>query len=346
MNGQRMLVHAGLSVVIAVLTFAVISTDTGFELFEWPILSRLIQAEAPPADDRIVLVDIDPSRSPQYGDWPWPRAVIADIVQRIRRAGPAVIGMTIVLPVPRDPQGDQAIIRATVPYFDTVLGGVVDSRMIPFMLNTPEWAKGQAGAGYLDMSRDVYGNVVGIGGVRNVPGARMVPFSWEIARRALGDDSGLPDLTADRRIWILGPPGSFDHIAADQVLSGSTVANQRLKDSIVILNADPTGGHCAATQFGCMPFAEVQANAVQSLMQKLDPSLNATASLLVLLLTLVVTSLVAVSPLRWLALLVPGAAAAACVAVVSTGIHVPVLSPAFAGLVVAIAGVRRPAPTP
>jgi CHASE2 domain-containing sensor protein len=56
------------------------------------------------ADDRIVLIDINDPAIERIGRWPWPRRCYADLVDSLREAGAAIIGMDIVLPEPMAPR--------------------------------------------------------------------------------------------------------------------------------------------------------------------------------------------------------------------------------------------------
>ena len=50
--------------------------------------------------DRVVVVDIDERALAIHGQWPWPRDRVADLVSRIAKARPLVIGMDIFFPEP------------------------------------------------------------------------------------------------------------------------------------------------------------------------------------------------------------------------------------------------------
>jgi adenylate cyclase len=54
----------------------------------------------PLSDSRIIIVDIDSESLEKIGRWPWPRKRIAELLQKISSAGPAVIGLDIILAEP------------------------------------------------------------------------------------------------------------------------------------------------------------------------------------------------------------------------------------------------------
>ncbi len=61
------------------------------------IHDQLFRIRGPrPVSQDVVIVDIDEASLKKYGQWPWPRDLVADLIRRINRAGPVVIGMDIV----------------------------------------------------------------------------------------------------------------------------------------------------------------------------------------------------------------------------------------------------------
>ena len=53
-----------------------------------------------PADPPVVIVDIDERSLKQLGQWPWPRTVVAQLVDRLREAGAAVIAFDVLFSEP------------------------------------------------------------------------------------------------------------------------------------------------------------------------------------------------------------------------------------------------------
>jgi adenylate cyclase len=58
----------------------------------------LVERVWPPAVDsaRVVVVDIDEKSLAQYGQWPWPRHLVAELVRRIAQGKPRVLGIDIL----------------------------------------------------------------------------------------------------------------------------------------------------------------------------------------------------------------------------------------------------------
>lgn len=54
-----------------------------------------VSASVTPADDRIVILDIDDDSIERIGRWPWPRSTVADVIQKLSNAGARLIGVDI-----------------------------------------------------------------------------------------------------------------------------------------------------------------------------------------------------------------------------------------------------------
>jgi adenylate cyclase len=57
---------------------------------------RLLQRGPQPASDQVVIVAIDKNSLKEVGRWPWSRAVMAHLIERIAAGNPAVIGVDVI----------------------------------------------------------------------------------------------------------------------------------------------------------------------------------------------------------------------------------------------------------
>lgn len=57
-------------------------------------------ATPPPLTGDVVIVEIDEASLSRYGQWPWPRSVLAGMVNKIREAGASVIALDVVFAEP------------------------------------------------------------------------------------------------------------------------------------------------------------------------------------------------------------------------------------------------------
>ncbi|HEY1271844.1 MAG TPA: CHASE2 domain-containing protein [Terriglobales bacterium] len=73
-------------------------------------------APAPRKRSKVVLVTIDDQSLQQYGRWPWPRTLLAQLTHNLDQARAGTIGLDILLSEPQSPEADQALrdaLRAT-----------------------------------------------------------------------------------------------------------------------------------------------------------------------------------------------------------------------------------------
>ncbi|MDX8404233.1 MAG: serine/threonine-protein kinase [Mariprofundaceae bacterium] len=54
-----------------------------------------ISASVSPANDRIVILDIDNASIERIGSWPWPRSVVGDVIRKLSDAGARLVGVDI-----------------------------------------------------------------------------------------------------------------------------------------------------------------------------------------------------------------------------------------------------------
>lgn len=98
----------GATVLAVLLALSLVSgltplTDLRLELFDtYQNLAPRQRTSAP-----AVIVAIDEASLEQIGQWPWPRDVIARLIQTIGGAGPAAIGLDILMPEPDRLSPDQ-----------------------------------------------------------------------------------------------------------------------------------------------------------------------------------------------------------------------------------------------
>jgi len=68
--------------------------------------------DVPTVSQDVAIVEIDERAIAQYGQWPWKRDVIADVIWRLREAGAGVIVLPILFSEPDRMGGDQALTDA------------------------------------------------------------------------------------------------------------------------------------------------------------------------------------------------------------------------------------------
>ena len=73
-----------------------------------------------PADDRVLLIDIDDASLDAVGDWPWPRRRYAQLIRALSRAGATSIVLDVVLPEPSAPRVSHAGLSAQYDTDDVI----------------------------------------------------------------------------------------------------------------------------------------------------------------------------------------------------------------------------------
>jgi CHASE2 domain-containing sensor protein/serine phosphatase RsbU (regulator of sigma subunit) len=92
-----------------------------------------------PRSAPVVIVEVDEASLARHGQWPWPRTLVAQVLERIAAGGPAAIGVDVVMPEPdrvspdrvadlvagRDPE--LAARLARLPGHDALLAGAIEA---------------------------------------------------------------------------------------------------------------------------------------------------------------------------------------------------------------------------
>lgn len=100
-------------IAAALLAFAAAQTGI-WQLVELKLYDHLLVATAPnKVDLPITIIGIDePSFAHLKHQWPWPRQWHAQLIDRLREAGAAVVAFDVVFPEPSDAEADQAMVTA------------------------------------------------------------------------------------------------------------------------------------------------------------------------------------------------------------------------------------------
>ncbi len=123
-----------------VIALALAGTLDGLERSEYDLLFRLRGARAPVAP--VVVAAIDEASFEALGRWPFPRAVHARAIDRLREAGAAVIGIDVLFSEPSGPGDDdqrlgEAVARAGNVVLAAAVTRVAEARHTKLDLNPP-----------------------------------------------------------------------------------------------------------------------------------------------------------------------------------------------------------------
>ncbi|WP_075290559.1 CHASE2 domain-containing protein [Pararhizobium arenae] len=209
---QAGLVLLGFLVTIALALFSYTSPWSLIELRSFDYLSTL-HPPAIPQDSPIVVAIDEPSMAEIGSQWPWPRALHAELVKALRAAGAKAIGLDVIFAEPAaDPQNDVALAAALGP--DVVLAGdeslIVTPQAEQFIRTEPlaEFIARGASTGIASVHLDRDGTL------RQIPpyGDGFAAELARIAGRPVSADAG------NQLIQMFGPARTYPTVSYYQAL--------------------------------------------------------------------------------------------------------------------------------
>ena len=247
--------------------------------------SLSLWSRSPPDDT--VLVTIDEASLRQLGQWPWPRALHATVIQQIEQAEPKSILLDLLLSEPsQDPAQDQVLAQALQRSGKVVLPVSFEALPQHQLRELPPVPalRAHAHLGHADAELDVDGVLrwaslhAGIAPARHPHIALQLlqqagdPMHPAIrALRAPATATTTPVWRRDDRVLVryLGPPGTFKHVSFAAVLRGE-VPPQVFQGRHVLIGATAIGlGDWYQTPVSglsqAMPSVEITANLLNML---------------------------------------------------------------------------------
>jgi PAS domain S-box-containing protein len=258
----------------------------------WRVDLAIYDAALPtgPAASDVVIVAIDDASIAQLGRWPWPRAVHAALLDRLREAGASAVALDIVFTEPESSSGagDLALAAAMRRGPPTVLPLLADlpvSGQRPReRLPVPALAEAAAAIGHAHLELDPDGIARSVF-LREGPGRptrdyltlALLRIAPNAAPLELHGERYTGDAAVRSAAWVrdyrmlipfLGPPGHFMHVSYVDVLRGDMDA-VLLRGKLVLVGVTAQGlGDAFATprsgQSRPMPGVEISANILQS----------------------------------------------------------------------------------
>ena len=249
------------------------------ELFEW-------RGPRPPTSP-IVIVTIDESTFSELDtQWPFPRAMHAELLRKIAAGAPRAIGVDLIFdrPSSRGPDDDEALGAAVAAAGNVILGAAVadDIQPVPGLsvvyerttLNQPIEVirRGAAGVAPVNMTADPDGEIR-----RALLRVRLADEAipgFDAQLHALAARSGLPvaPLPTDASVLInfRGGPNTFPWLSSYQVIRDE-IPPAVFTDAIVLIGPTSEILHdqfpTAFARGGDMPGVEVHANALETLIR-------------------------------------------------------------------------------
>ncbi|AZS22769.1 MULTISPECIES: CHASE2 domain-containing protein [unclassified Caulobacter] len=212
--------------VVASLALAVVAARAPSRL-DSLLYDVLTRANARPADDSILIIDIDERSLARLGAWPWARDRHARMIDQLDQAGAGTIVYDVLFSQPSpDPAQDLALGEAIkrsgrvyLPEFLTDSGQNAPPRIVS---SIPEIAQGAAGVGLAHVRFDNDG-VVRRMAPFEADGPNLRPDLMTVVHRATRPP-GSPDVTrSDAQTLLIpfaGPPSIYRHVSFVSVLEG------------------------------------------------------------------------------------------------------------------------------
>ncbi|WP_116319398.1 CHASE2 domain-containing protein [Cupriavidus sp. P-10] len=245
--------------VAAVLALVVLAARQGWtERADLAAYDIAIAAQHHPARDDIVIVAIDDASITAVGRWPWRRAVLGQLVERIAAGAPRVIGVDVILSErdTRYPQDDALLARSLAQAGNVVLPVVAEPGADGMLVRYPLAGLGAA-VGHINMVVDTDGVARQVWlregphpvEAAGVPHLATVMAQFGHAPRSLGSyrqeavrftESNGWERSGRVRIPYAGPPGTFARVSARDVLEGR-IDPARFAGKAVLVGAMATG---------------------------------------------------------------------------------------------------------
>lgn len=221
-----------------------------------------------PHGNEVLVVAIDDTSLIELGyEYPWPRTVIAQLVDALRRYEVATIGIDLLLAEHREGDADLAGALASGPpvvlasKFEAEIGD--GYRLLQHVRPTPELARSASQLGFVNLPLDSDGFVRWAEAYRSHLGHEMKAFWQAVASSFNGQQVFDRDMY---RINYCGPSGEIDRVSAYQVIGGLVPA-ERLRGKVALVGTTIGDLHDSFytpfLRYGVMPGVEVQANLVQ-----------------------------------------------------------------------------------
>lgn len=270
------LIREWLLIGLVLLPFTVyLSLSPGLALNN-PLYDSLRRLTPLPVDPRILLVTIDDQSLKKLGQWPWPRSVHADLIDRLSAARPAGILFDVIFSEPGEAADDQrladAVCKAGNVLLPTASSDAPDEQLLPLL-------KCAKGMGQINVEADNDGVVRSLYMREGPPGNTLALLAW-LAYTLTGQTSPMPGLARepDGQHWhrehaVRVPytaQGHFPSVSYVSVLQGE-VPPDVLRDRLILVGATAYGmGDRFVTPLsstvGSTAGVEIQANILNGLL--------------------------------------------------------------------------------
>jgi CHASE2 domain-containing sensor protein/signal transduction histidine kinase len=265
--------------VIASILVVLALNWKGTDAFDNLLYDRLSPLQAKPATDDILLVNIDEPSLAALGQFPWPRDLHAQIIEKLQAGRPRSISLDVLLSEPSDDSNDQALANAMagaapvfLPMHFSAPGS--DGRNYDAVLPIEPIRSAAAGVGQVNVTFDDDGIVrrAVLCFDPEAKGQRWPHLIELVARASMTEQKSSPvyerTLCGDSVLIPYARRSSFREISAVDVLQGSLPPDIiKGRDIIIGASAIGLGDNFPVPngENGLLPGAEIMANMLSAL---------------------------------------------------------------------------------
>ena len=95
--GLRAILFLGCFILTSALGALYVFFPQAFQIINHSATDFVLKTSAPQdSETDVILVEIDEASLNAYGQWPWPRSLLADLLEKITAANPAAVGIDII----------------------------------------------------------------------------------------------------------------------------------------------------------------------------------------------------------------------------------------------------------
>jgi len=233
-----------------------------------------LSVRTPVVEDSVVIVAIDDASLTKLGQWPWPRAIHARLIDQLTAANVAGIAMDILFMEPDriHPENDQLLasaIRRNGRVIMPVLTSIQDQQFV-ITKPLPDIADAAAQLAHVNMQFDSQGIVRQLDLEMDLGNGEVLP-ALSLALSKLNGKYNPSFISGLENILInfSGPPGHFQHVSYVDVLLEKDIQQKLLGKTVFIgMTASGLGSRIAtpvSNKLQLMSGIEFQANAFSTI---------------------------------------------------------------------------------
>ncbi len=249
-----------LATAFSLLLLALLLAASGW-LWRWDQLLYDLQIDLwskPPAED-IVIVAVDEQSLADFGRWPWPRGIHAQLIDILTQAGARAIAVDILFAEAdlHNQVGDRQLIQSVAAservFFPVIMEEYRLGGQLVESMPMPELSSVAAGLGHMHMDLDADGIARGIflyEGLGQAYWPHMMlsllnwlePVAWPLQKIQIPllTDTQTISRHSYHLIPFFGPAGHYPRFSYSQVLKGEFLKDA-FKDRIVLVGVTATG---------------------------------------------------------------------------------------------------------